>query len=78
MKSNQHRRVLAIDIGGSHVKMRLFSLRELREFESGPKLTPRQMVKHVQALTGDWTYDAVVTRAAGCSSWGSGPGLAPR
>ena len=59
MKSKQHHRVLAIDIGGSHVKMRLFGRREMRQFESGPKLTPRQMVKHVHALTGDWTYDAV-------------------
>ncbi len=59
MNSKQHHRILAIDIGGSHVKMRLFGRRELRQFESGPKLTPRQMVKRVHALTGDWTYDAV-------------------
>ena len=59
MKPQHHRRVLAIDIGGSHVKMRVFGRRELRQFESGPKLTPRQMVAHVHELTGDWTYDAV-------------------
>jgi polyphosphate glucokinase len=59
MKSTQHRRVLAVDIGGSHVKMRLFGRREMRQFESGPKMTPRQMAKRVHAMTGDWTYDAV-------------------
>ena len=59
MKPQHHRRALAIDIGGSHVKMRVFGRRELRQFESGPRLSPRQMVAHVHELTGDWTYDAV-------------------
>ncbi len=31
----------------------------MRQFESGPRLTPRQMVAKVHQLTGDWTYDAV-------------------
>jgi polyphosphate glucokinase len=59
MTPKQHRRVLAIDVGGSHVKMRVFGRRELRQFESGPDLTPRQMVAKIHELTGDWTYDAV-------------------
>jgi polyphosphate glucokinase len=59
MTPKQHRRVLAIDVGGSHVKMRVFGRRELRQFESGPNLTPRQMVAKIHELTGDWTYDAV-------------------
>jgi polyphosphate glucokinase len=59
MKPMRHRRVLAIDVGGSHVKMRLFGRRELRQFESGPDLTPRRMVARVHEMTGDWTYDAV-------------------
>lgn len=59
MKPKHHRRVLAVDIGGSHVKMRVFGRRELRQFESGLNLTPRQMVARVHELTGDWTYDAV-------------------
>lgn len=59
MAPKHHRRVLAIDIGGSHVKMRVFGRREPRQFESGPDLTPRRMVKRVHELTGDWSYDAV-------------------
>src|SRR3981081_642311 len=59
MKPKRHRRVLAIDIGGSHVKMRVFGRREMRQFESGLDLTPRQMAAHVHELMGDWTYDAV-------------------
>jgi len=59
MLPKRHHRVLAIDIGGSHVKMRVFGRRELRQFESGPELTPRRMVARVHEMTGDWTYDAV-------------------
>jgi polyphosphate glucokinase len=59
MKPKRHKRVLAIDIGGSHVKMRVFGRSEMRQFDSGPTLTPRQMVARVHEVTGDWTYDAV-------------------
>jgi polyphosphate glucokinase len=59
MKPKRYRRVLAIDVGGSHVKARVFGRRELRQFESGPDLTAHQMVSQVHELTGDWTYDAV-------------------
>jgi polyphosphate glucokinase len=59
MKPIKHRRVLAVDIGGSHVKTRVFGRREVRQFVSGPDLTPRKMVALVHELTGDWVYDAV-------------------
>jgi polyphosphate glucokinase len=59
MKPMRHKRVLAIDVGGSHVKMRVFGRRELRQFDSGPDMTPRRMVSRVHEMTGDWTYDAV-------------------
>jgi polyphosphate glucokinase len=59
MAPRNHRRVLAIDIGGSHVKMRVYGRRETRQFESGTKMTPRQMVAQVHKLAGDWAYDAV-------------------
>jgi polyphosphate glucokinase len=39
--------------------MRAFGKREMRQFDSGPSLTPRQMVSQVHKLTGDWTYGAV-------------------
>jgi polyphosphate glucokinase len=59
MSTKHHRRVLAIDVGGTHVKMRLFGRREPRQFESGPTLTPRRMIARVHQMTGDWVYDAV-------------------
>jgi polyphosphate glucokinase len=53
------RRVLAIDIGGSHVKARVSGRREMRQFESDPTLTPRRMVARVLKLVGDLKYDVV-------------------
>jgi len=58
-KKNLKRRILAIDVGGSHVKTRLSGRREMRQFESGPKLTPSQMVKRVHELNGDLRFDLV-------------------
>ena len=51
--------VLAIDIGGTHVKILATGQKERREFESGPKLTPDLMVAGVKKLAQDWSYDVV-------------------
>ena len=59
MNPKTHTRILAIDVGGSHVKTRVFGRREMRQFDSGPQLTPGKMVELIHQLTGDWKYDAV-------------------
>lgn len=59
MKPKKKPRILAVDVGGTHVKVRVSNRRDSRQFESGPKLTARQMVASVHKLTGDWIYDAV-------------------
>ena len=41
-------KVLAIDIGGTHVKMLATGQKEHREFESGKTLTPRKMMAGVK------------------------------
>jgi polyphosphate glucokinase len=51
------RRILAIDVGGTHVKLMLSHESEERKFKSGPELTAREMVSKVKALTRDWSYD---------------------
>ena len=51
--------MLAIDVGGSHVKVRVSNRRDVRQFESGPELTAARMVAGVQQLVGDWKYDVV-------------------
>ncbi|MGE5199261.1 MAG: ROK family protein, partial [Rhodospirillaceae bacterium] len=52
-------KVLVIDVGGTNVKVYLTGHKEARKVPSGPKLTARQMVAGVKAVTGDWKYDAV-------------------
>ena len=50
---------LAIDIGGTHVKIRIPSDPDKRQFDSGPTLTPRQMVDGVRKLVAGWSFDSV-------------------
>ena len=52
-------RVLAVDVGGTHVKVLATGQTEPRRFPSGPKMTAKQMVSGVKELTRDWKYDAV-------------------
>ncbi|HEX3856267.1 MAG TPA: ROK family protein [Verrucomicrobiae bacterium] len=51
--------VLAIDVGGTHVKILATGKKIHREFSSGPKMAPKLMVAQVKELAGDWKYDAV-------------------
>jgi polyphosphate glucokinase len=51
--------VLAVDVGGSHVKVLLNGLDERRRFTSGPDMTAKQMVEGVLELTEDWDYTGV-------------------
>jgi polyphosphate glucokinase len=57
--SKSARIILAIDVGGSHVKVMTSRDRIKREFASGPDLTAEDMVRQVEALTKDWSFDAV-------------------
>ena len=51
--------VLAVDVGGSHVKAVLNGVDERRRFASGHKLTAEQMVDGVLEQTADWDYVGV-------------------
>jgi predicted NBD/HSP70 family sugar kinase len=52
-------KVLAIDVGGSHVKALLSGEREHRKADSGPDMTPDEMVEKVRDMTADWSWDRV-------------------
>jgi polyphosphate glucokinase len=52
-------KVLAVDVGGTHVKVLVSGQAEARKFDSGPRLDPGRMVSGVKKIAGDWTYDAV-------------------
>jgi polyphosphate glucokinase len=51
--------ILAIDIGGQHVKVLASDQSKPRRMNSGPKLTAAAMVEGVKALTGDWSFDVI-------------------
>ncbi len=51
--------VLAIDVGGTHVKILATGQQQHREFASGPTFTPQKMIAGVKALARDWKYDVV-------------------
>ena len=51
--------VLAVDVGGSHVKMLLNGESQRRRFVSKKKLTPGEMVSGVLERTADWKYEVV-------------------
>ncbi len=53
------RTVLAVDVGGSHVKALVPGASEPRRFRSGKRLTASGMVERVLALADDWSYDVV-------------------
>ena len=52
------KKVLVIDVGGTHVKL-MISRAEKQKFKSGPKMTPRQMVSQIKPLIGDWKFDFI-------------------
>lgn len=51
------RTVLVVDVGGSHVKLLASNVEEPRRFDSGPELTPQQMVDGVLELAEGWAWD---------------------
>jgi hypothetical protein len=74
------RRVLAIDIGGSHVKVLLSNMKAARgnerRMDSNPTLTPEQMIKGVREMTRDWEFDAVAMGYPGVVAHGQ-PSVEP-
>jgi polyphosphate glucokinase len=51
--------VLAVDVGGSHVKALLSGESERRRFDSGPKLSAKAMVEGVLRIVEGWAFDRV-------------------
>ncbi len=51
--------ILAVDIGGTNVKMLATGQNEPRRFPSGPLMTPTIMVDGIKEQTRDWPYDVV-------------------
>ena len=52
-------KILAVDVGGSHVKAVLNGIDERRRFTSGTSLSAQEMVDGVLEMTSDWEYVGV-------------------
>lgn len=53
------RRILAVDMGGNHVKILLSGQKSPRKFDSGSSMTPEEMAAGIRNATKDWKYEAV-------------------
>lgn len=51
--------VLAIDVGGTNVKLLASGHETRRKFPSGPKMTAKEMVKQACKVASDWKYEVV-------------------
>ena len=51
--------ILAVDVGGSHVKVLATGQTQPRRIVSGPQMGAAAMVQGVKAITDDWTFDVV-------------------
>jgi polyphosphate glucokinase len=52
-------KILAIDVGGTNVKILATGQEEMRRIPSGPTMTPARMVEAVKELARDWDYDVI-------------------
>lgn len=56
---DEHRKILAVDIGGSSVKVLVNGEAVYRKTPSGLDLTPTKLVEVIEQLTPDWEYDYI-------------------
>jgi len=53
------KKILVIDVGGTHIKVLATGQPAERKIPSGPGMTPTQMVRDVKHATMDWDYDVI-------------------
>jgi len=58
-KTGAQPKVLAIDIGGTHVKILATGESEKREVDSGTSMTAKKMVRDVKKMAEGWDYDVI-------------------
>ena len=49
--------ILAIDVGGTNLKILATGQEQRRKVPSGPNMTAKRMVSEVRRLAKDWKYD---------------------
>jgi polyphosphate glucokinase len=53
------RKILVIDIGGSHIKVYVKGRHQAIKIDSGPAMTPKKMMEAVRTAVDGWKYDLV-------------------
>src|SRR5215210_6454710 len=53
------RSILAVDVGGTRMKILATGQSEPRRRRTGPTMTPQDLVARVRELASDWDYEAV-------------------
>jgi polyphosphate glucokinase len=53
------KKILVIDVGGTHVKLLMTGQKEPVKFVSGPTMTASKMVRDVRKIIRDWKFDAI-------------------
>jgi polyphosphate glucokinase len=59
MRARSVLKILAIDVGGTHVKILATGQKERRAMDSSPTLSAAQMTSGVKSLAAGWTYDVI-------------------
>lgn len=59
MPAGAPKKILVIDVGGTHIKLKLSDSDEIRKVPSGMDISAKEMVEDVLKATADWSYDAV-------------------
>jgi len=57
--NSDHKKVLVLDVGGTHVKIHATHSGQAVKIMSGPKMTAGQMALAVKKITAGWEYDVV-------------------
>ncbi|HEY6243434.1 MAG TPA: hypothetical protein VIX17_05795 [Pyrinomonadaceae bacterium] len=57
--SKKTKKVLVVDVGGTHVKALATGHLQERKIASGLKMTASKMAEDVKRLTKDWEYDVL-------------------
>jgi polyphosphate glucokinase len=57
--AQQTKKILVVDVGGTHVKVRVTGQRQERKIPSGHSMTATKMVLDVKRSVKDWEYDVI-------------------
>src|SRR5580692_9577485 len=57
--SKKDKKILVIDVGGTHVKLLMSGQKEPLKFVSGPAMTAKKMVREVKQAIRGWKFDCI-------------------